>query len=827
MPNPFPDIADDDLELLSQEERIQLAIATINKAEISGRRISERAAAIYFRVPRATLQDRRRGVLTRVQGHAHERALSSAQEDVLAEWVKVVGRCGFPLSLETIGGYASKICGRPVGENWPQRFKERHPDLKVKWTSSLEECRARALNPAVVSKYFALLKETIDQFDIKSKNIYNMDEKGIQLGVGDRIKALVDRDQKTVQRIHTGTRDLVTIIECICADGTVLHPSVVFEGARRDLNWGADNPANARLVSFRFSRIAVISFVWYSISISPNGWTDQELGALWLEKDFAPVTAERLDDPADYRLVILDGHNSHGTFRFMDFAEKHRIVVLCLPSHTTHALQPCDVGVFGPLARKWKARVSELARDHIIIDKYNLLSNYSVACDQAFSKENILAAFRKCGIWPLDESAIGTELFAPALNYTTQAAQPLPARLLSLLVPIGTTVSNSTTPTSSSGATADITSTTTSRATLPPSAATSSSLLPVSPSGTVARPFPAQSCPSTPPRSNAGAHTEVIEALYKIAVPSPLRGRASAKAMAAENAQLRTIAKAAGVEFERNHVQMVLMDQENARLRKQLHAKKHKRKRTYNTGHAQLMTGPEMQAELLKELQRKHMAEMHLGLKKLFPAIKKTLTEAEKAEKAAAKRAERESKAAAKEVEKAIKAAEKEAAKVARAAEKEAAKAARAAVRARGRGGSRGGRGRGARSCRAVRGGARGRVQAGEEAWDSGDEEDSAHDSQSDNESDHAGPDGNGGPDATNGPSSDEETDSDAPVDMQDSDESDSDNEGAEETGIHSINGHRWRDRHVEFQVLWTKAPTFCFSCKETRTINGNGYKTV
>jgi hypothetical protein len=82
------------------------------------------------------------------------------------------------------------------------------------------------------------------------------------------------------------------------------------------------------------------------------------LGRLWLEKDFAPETAARLDDPADYRLLILDGHNSHGTWPFMDFAQKHRILILCLPSHTTHALQPCDVGVFGPLAKKWKARVS-------------------------------------------------------------------------------------------------------------------------------------------------------------------------------------------------------------------------------------------------------------------------------------------------------------------------------------------------------------------------------------------------------------------------------------------------------------------------------------
>ena len=88
--------------------------------------------------------------------------------------------------------------------------------------------------------------------------------------------------------------------------------------------------------------------------------------------------------------------------------------------------------------------------------------------------------------------------------------------------------------------------------------------------------------------------------------------------MATENAQLRSIAAAAGVELERNHAQMILMDQENARLRKQLHAKKHKRKAAYNTGFARLMTGAEIQAELLKELQKKEMAEMHVGLKKLF-----------------------------------------------------------------------------------------------------------------------------------------------------------------------------------------------------------------
>jgi hypothetical protein len=147
---------------------------------------------------------------------------------------------------------------------------------------------------------------------------FSLVSKGIQLGVADKIRVLVDRDQKVVQKIESGNRDLVTIIECISATGVALHPSVVFQGKRRDLRWGEDNPCDARsAIVFCVDMAYRLS----SISISENGWTNQELGALWLEKDFALASAEFLDDPGDYRFLILDGHNSHGTFRFVDFAK--------------------------------------------------------------------------------------------------------------------------------------------------------------------------------------------------------------------------------------------------------------------------------------------------------------------------------------------------------------------------------------------------------------------------------------------------------------------------------------------------------------------------
>ncbi|TFK17280.1 hypothetical protein FA15DRAFT_605398 [Coprinopsis marcescibilis] len=77
-------------------------------------------------------------------------------------------------------------------------------------------------------------------------NLYNMDEKGVQLGTGGSVVAIVDWDLWTVYNIEDGSHEHVTIVETICTDGTILPPSVIFQGKRMDETWGADNPCNAR-----------------------------------------------------------------------------------------------------------------------------------------------------------------------------------------------------------------------------------------------------------------------------------------------------------------------------------------------------------------------------------------------------------------------------------------------------------------------------------------------------------------------------------------------------------------------------------------------------
>jgi hypothetical protein len=125
------------------------------------------------------------------------------------------------------------------------------------------------------------------------------------------------------------------------------------------------------------------------------------------------------------RLLILDGHASHCTLNLILYARRHDIIILCLPPHTTHRLQPCDVGVFGPLATAWGHIVKEAYSHGAKVSKRNFLSYYVQARERALTPSNITSAFMRCGIWPYDPSVITEKDLAPSDNTSNLAAQPI------------------------------------------------------------------------------------------------------------------------------------------------------------------------------------------------------------------------------------------------------------------------------------------------------------------------------------------------------------------------------------------------------------------
>jgi hypothetical protein len=65
--------------------------------------------------------------------------------------------------------------------------------------------------------------------------MYNMDEKGFMLRVLTRSKRVFSRrmyeDGKMKAHIQDGSREWITLLACICADGTALNPAIIYQSA--------------------------------------------------------------------------------------------------------------------------------------------------------------------------------------------------------------------------------------------------------------------------------------------------------------------------------------------------------------------------------------------------------------------------------------------------------------------------------------------------------------------------------------------------------------------------------------------------------------------
>ena len=82
-----------------------------------------------------------------------------------------------------------------------------------------------------------------------------------------------------------------------------------------------------------------------------------------------------------------------------------------MPAHSSHLLQPLDVGCFSPLKRAYGRQVEGLIRDHINhITKLEFLPAFRAAYDQSITKENIYASFRGAGLVPHDPEVVISKL---------------------------------------------------------------------------------------------------------------------------------------------------------------------------------------------------------------------------------------------------------------------------------------------------------------------------------------------------------------------------------------------------------------------------------
>lgn len=132
-----------------------------------------------------------------------------------------------------------------------------------------------------------------------------------------------------------------------------------------------------------------------------------------------------LKSPNDYRLLICDGHDSHVSAEFVSICIRERIDLLLLPPHSSHLLQPLDVGVFRPLKLAISTQVSRLVRTGVRrIQKVEWLERFIEAREHGITKENIIAGWRGAGLFPENMHRILSQLADPAQPTAPQTPPP-------------------------------------------------------------------------------------------------------------------------------------------------------------------------------------------------------------------------------------------------------------------------------------------------------------------------------------------------------------------------------------------------------------------
>jgi hypothetical protein len=389
----------------SHEADIYLAISALNRRQI----LTERSAAQTYEVSRTTLQRRRTGTRARRDCQPNTKKLTQLEEEVIISYILDLDQRGFSPTYTAVRDMADRLLAArgagQVGVHWPRNFVKRTDSLTTRFNRAYDRQRALCEDPVLIRSWFELIEQTKAKYGICDDDVYNFDEAGFMMGkIMTQLVVTGSERRGRPKAIQPGNREWVTVIAAINAAGWSVPPFLIFAGQYHLSAWYEE---------------VEIPRDWV-FAVSDNGWTNNELGVEWL-KHFNAHTKTRVVGAR--RLLVLDGHESHHSLEFQELCKENNIYTLCMPPHSSHLLQPLDVGCFSPLKRAYSREVESLIRHHINhITKLEFLPAFKIAYDRSFTSANICSAFRGAGLVPLQPDAVLSKL-------DVQLRTPTPADL--------------------------------------------------------------------------------------------------------------------------------------------------------------------------------------------------------------------------------------------------------------------------------------------------------------------------------------------------------------------------------------------------------------
>ena len=114
-----------------------------------------------------------------------------------------------------------------------------------------------------------------------------------------------------------------------------------------------------------------------------------------------------------YRLLIVDGHSSHIHPKVVDYTLDHNIHMLFLPSHSTHIMQPLDVGLFVPLQHAYQQELMDWVYEYPTqrLRRAEFWPLLVAARQKVYTRRNICSAWEASGCYPVNPDRIQASTF--------------------------------------------------------------------------------------------------------------------------------------------------------------------------------------------------------------------------------------------------------------------------------------------------------------------------------------------------------------------------------------------------------------------------------
>lgn len=310
--------------------------------------------------------------------------------------------------------------------NWAKGYSKRY-EITFKKAQDWDQSRQAGTNPEQCGHFFKLLEECYKFMEdengepVTADKVWNMDEVGIERKVNNTLTVVSTMKRGRV-RLIKGTHQHITACGAVNAGGDKIPLHFILKGSRKSKSMSADDD---------ISRLKGTEPGEGKYSVQECGYMDDQV---W-ENEYTPQLIEGMrktlppqDRRSKWQLLILDGFLSHvRMYKSLRTFRESKILLLCLPSHTSADLQPLDVAIFKPFKTAFEQHYHERTRSNMADFGRFCMSQQEVPllCIQAWNSaatpSNCQSAFKASGIFPFQPNFVSENpsIFTPSTLFRT------------------------------------------------------------------------------------------------------------------------------------------------------------------------------------------------------------------------------------------------------------------------------------------------------------------------------------------------------------------------------------------------------------------------